>query len=54
MDFEGIMLSEISHTEKNGGKKKKKTLRHSTDWWLPEAVGGKNGCRESKYTNFYL
>ena len=46
MDLEGIMLNEISQTEKDkhtiilligGNLKTKQNKKHRTDWWLLEA-----------------
>ena len=54
MDLEGIVLSEISHAEKDkysmislicGEKKKKPSEKRRIDWYLPEAVGGRGRSR---------
>ena len=51
MNFEDIVLSEISQTQKNKYAwfhymrylKQANSWRHRVEWWLPETVGGRNG-----------
>jgi len=64
MELEGIMLSEISQTEKGKycmisymePKKNQTHTKQRTDWWLPE-VGSKElgkWVKMAKGTNFQL
>ena len=53
MDFEGIMLSEISESQKDNTRYcmisltcsilQSETQRNRIDWWLPEAEGEEKG-----------
>ena len=58
MKLEGIMVNEISQTEKDkysviSGTSKKTELRETAEWWFPGAGGwwGKMGRNWSEGTN---
>ena len=60
MDFEGIMLNEISQTKINTiwshiyVESKTAKLIDRIDWWLPEVRGKWNEWRWSKDINFQI